>query len=122
MMPHRWKIEYLDISTGEITIKVETGEHMSTPKAVGFKMSIFKLSISYWLSWAAPCFILGEPQAEVVKSFCKLLKASLQSHFIFDYGFHKLCQTFVAFCGTRAGFFSQILVPGMTLSLLGQLS
>lgn len=60
-MPHRWKIEYLDISTGEITIKVETGEHMSTPKAVGFKMSIFKqhfilviLGSSLLHSWGTP--------------------------------------------------------------------
>lgn len=62
-MPHRWRTEHLRHSnTGEIIIKVETGKHMSAPKAVGFKMPIFNLRISYWLSWSAPCLVLGEPR------------------------------------------------------------
>lgn len=102
-MPHRRKIGHLRHSNaGEITIKVETREHMSAPKAVRFKMPIFNLRNSYWLSWAAPCLVLGEPQAEEVQSPCKLLKTPPQSHFILDCGFHKLCQTFMAVSGTRA--------------------
>lgn len=122
-LPHRWKIEHLRHSnTGEITIKVETGEHMSAPKAMGMKMPIYNLRILYWLSWTAPCLVLGEPQAEAEQSPCKLLKGPPKSHFILDCGVHKLCQTLMALCGTRAGLFTQSLVPGMTLSLLGQLS
>lgn len=110
-MPHRWNIDQLRHSnTGEITVKVETVEPVSAPKAVRFKMPIFTLRISYWLSSAAPCLVLGEPQAEVVHSPCKLLKTPPQLHFILDCGFHKWCQTFMALCGTGAGLFTQILV------------
>lgn len=76
---------------------------MSALKAVGFKTHILILRISYWLAWAAPCLVVGEPQPEVLQSPCKLFKAPPQSHLILDCEFHKLCQAFMNFCMAGAG-------------------